>query len=206
VEAEAALAGVLRSLFFCPCIESALLRSWCGKDDIIAMNSKTILSARFYFSYSQFLVYDASVQVPFCECTAAHFDQGFARRESTVNFRTLLQFGQADLSVNLGPYGADVEYTRVIAVPFVVTSGRVFVKGPEEFEVQRQFEVAPGNYRLTAAQRITVDAEESDGEEGIALFFEPLAGPLERSSILVADDALAVSDQLIETAEIAGQK
>jgi hypothetical protein len=73
------------------------------------------------------------------------------------------------------------------------------IHGPDEISIDRGLELMPGNYRLVAAQYVIWDEE-----EGIDLFFEPLPEPLDRSEILVADDALNPSYPLMETAEIAG--
>lgn len=164
------------------------------------MSTKTTLSPTLYFSYSQFMVYDQSVQLPGCAWTDEHSAQGFARRESTVNFNTPLEFGYADVSVSRSAYEPRPEYERVVAVPFLVTSGKVLVEGPEETDVERTFGLPPGNYRLVAAQRVTGDEEET-----IDLFFEPLTKPMERSAILVADDALNPPTLLLETAKVAGE-
>jgi hypothetical protein len=165
------------------------------------MNTKVVLSPRLYFSYSQFMVYDQSVRLPGCEWTDRQSAQGFARRVSTVNFNTLLEFGYADVTISPGPFEPSEGYQRVIAVPFLVTSGKVVVDGPEETSVQRNFALPPGNYRLVAAQRVITEEKEA-----IDLFFEPLTEPLERSSILVADKALTPLTHLIENARIAGEE
>jgi len=164
------------------------------------MTTKTALSPRLYFSYSQFMVYDGSVQLPGCDWTEEHTAQGFARRESVVNFNTLLEFGYADVVVNREAYELQQGYQRVIAVPFRVTSGKVVVDGPEETAVERSVSLPPGQYRLVAAQHIT-----GEEEEAIDLYFEPLTKALERSTILVADHALNPPTPLIETAKIAGE-
>lgn len=165
------------------------------------MSTKTALSPKLYFSYSQFMVYDQSVRFPGCDRTEQHTAQGFARRESVVNFNTLLEFGHANVAVNLGSYEPQPDYERVVAVPFLVTSGKVLVEGPEETEVERNLTLPPGNYRLVAAQHAT-----GDDEEVIDLYFEPLTKALERSAILVADEALNPPTPLLETAKIAGQE
>jgi hypothetical protein len=69
------------------------------------------------------MVYDQSVRLPGCAWTDAHSAQGFARRESVVNFNTVLEFGCADVSISRGAYQPRGEHDRVIAVPFLVTSG-----------------------------------------------------------------------------------
>jgi hypothetical protein len=164
------------------------------------MNTTTSLSPRLYFSYSQFLVYDQSVPLPGCAWTDRHTAQGFARRESTVNFSTPLEFGHAVVIVHHGPYRPDVAYDRVIEVPFRVKSGKILVEGPDEVDIERSFLLPPGDYRLVAAQRVT-----GDEEEAIDLFIEDLAKPLDRSAVLVADETLNPPASLLETAGIAGQ-
>lgn len=166
------------------------------------MNKPFPLLPRLYFSYSQFAVYDQIMPLAGCEWTDENSAQGFARRESAVNFSTLLEFGYADVVVSRSSCELRDEYERVIAVPFLVTSGRIIVEGPEETETgrERNFALPPGNYRLVVAQRITGD----DGE-AIDLFFEPLEKPLERSSVLVADDALTPPTPLLESAGAAGE-
>ena len=179
-----------------PSNESETRRPIPCKDS--TMNKKSfVLSPGLYFSYGQFFVYDKSVHMPACDWTDAHSDQGFARRRCTVAFGTLLEFGDADIKIHRGPYQHRGRYERVIAVPFLVASGRVNVDGPEETDLERGFELPLGNYRLVAAQRVT-----GDDEEAIDLFFELLTKPLERSSILVADEALNPPTPLIETAGV----
>lgn len=160
--------------------------------------SRVSLTPPLYFSYGQFLVYDQSVVGPGCLWTEKHTAQGFARRESTVCFGTLLEFGDAEVTYELGSFTWEQSYERVIAVPFVVVTGRVIVDGPDERNVQRIMEVPKGNYRLVAAQRAV-----SDEEEVINLFFEKLDEPLQDSAVMVADNQLDVRGTLLETADIA---
>jgi len=138
------------------------------------MKTKTALRPRLYFSYSQFMVYDQSVRLPGCDWTDVHTAQGFARRESAVNFSTLLEFGYADVTVTRSTYEPRTKYWRAIAVPFLVTSGTVIVAGPDEILPERNISLPLGNYRLVAAQGVT-----SDDEETIDLFLELLPKPLE---------------------------
>jgi len=145
------------------------------------------------------MVFDETVEFPGCDWTEQHTAQGFARRESVVNFSTLLEFGYADVTINIGKYEPHPDHQRVIAVPFLITSGRVLVEGPEETDAERNFTMPPGNYRLVAAQHVT-----ADDQEVIVLCFEPLTKALARSAVLVADEALNPPMPLIETAEIAG--
>lgn len=164
------------------------------------MITKIDLLPILYFSYSQFMVYDKSVQFPGCDWTAEHMLQGFARRESSVNFNTPLEFGYANIAISHEACQLRPEYQRVIAVPFRVTSGKVVVEGPEETIVERSVSLPLGNYRLVAAQYVT-----GHDREIIDLYFEPLSRSLEQSAILVADEALSPPTPLIETASVAGE-
>ena len=164
------------------------------------MSPKVILYPRLYFSYNQFMVFDQNVLLPGCAWTDEHAAQGFARRDSCVNFGTLLEYGHADVSVGHSVYQPSEVYERVIAVPFLVTSGKVIVEGPEETVPERNVLLSPGDYRLIAAQWAT-----GDEEEMVDLFFEPLLQPLEQSSVLVSDGALNPQTPLLENAEVAGE-
>ena len=155
-----------------------------------------------YFSYSQCMILDCRVEDPTCAWIDDHVAQGFARRDSVVCLSTLYEFGEAEIRVHLGPYEANEAHSRVIAVPFKVVSGAVAVKGPEEFAVDRHFEVTPGNYRLVMAQAALIVEDEEGGEELIELFFEPVDVAPSRSEILVCDEALNPPDVLIETADV----
>jgi hypothetical protein len=162
------------------------------------MSARTALQPRLYFSYRQFLVYDLSVRNPGCIWTDIHIAQGFARRGPVVSFGTLLEFGYADVSYCRGPFQPNEAYARVIAVPFVASTGKVMVDGPEEINVGRAFDLPVGSYQLVAAQYIV-----SDEEEVIDLFFENFEKPLGKSNVVVADGQLNPPACLIETAEVA---
>ncbi len=160
--------------------------------------SLTTLIPRLYFSYGQFFVYDFSVTAPGCLWTDAHNAQGFARRDSAVSFGTLLEFGYADVRYRLGSFQPNDAYERVIAVPFLVCTGKVIVDGPEEINIQRNFELPTGNYRVFCGQRLV-----GHKEERIDLFFERLDEPLGKSEVVVADAMLDPPLELVETAEVA---
>ncbi|MCI0527426.1 MAG: competence protein ComJ, partial [Nitrospira sp.] len=130
-----------------------------------------------YFSYSQFMVSDETVKVPACDWTEDHSKQGFARRLSTVCFGTILEFGTASVNVYLGPYVEREGYERVIAIPFFSPSGRVVVKGPENFTVppEQRLSLQPGHYKLFAAQQVV-----DEDAELIELYFHWLDEPAEK--------------------------
>jgi hypothetical protein len=157
--------------------------------------------ARFeiYFSYSQFMVYDGSVRLPGCAWTPAHTKQGFARQASTVNFRSLLEFGDARVRVSLGEAEGFEHCDRVIAVPFEVNAGFVLVEGPEEERDEgRRVVLAPGAYELTCAQQAT-----GDEMEDISLNFAPRTVLPAKSRVLRADPQLEVPPELLESATTA---
>lgn len=159
-------------------------------------SESAIASARIYFSYNQFYVFDKSIESPECTWTQLHLDQGFARRERNAAFGTLLQFGHGELSVHMGPYEGREDHERVVAVPLEVPSGEVVVVGPEEFEDTRVVTLAAGHYRLTVAQAVL-----ADDHEQIDLYFEKLDLPLKTSRVIVADAELRPPSPLLETAD-----
>lgn len=164
------------------------------------MNTKTQLLPKLYFSYGQFLVYDASVRLPGCLWNDAHVAQGFARRASVACFSTLLEFGDATVYCTQGPFEPSDGYERVIAVPFTALTGKVIVDGPDEHDRARFFHVPAGDYELVAAQQAI-----SDDEEIVDLFVRALQEPMPKSRVLVADEALNPPKVLLETADVAGQ-
>src|SRR5437870_5008439 len=107
---------------------------------------------RFKFDYNQFLVYDVSVQVPECTWTEEHCNQGFARRDSTACVGTILQYGQAEATAFFGPYTEQKLYSRVIALPFFSSTGRIIVQGLTEIYLAHILFCDPGHYKLIIAQ------------------------------------------------------
>lgn len=75
-------------------------------------------------------------------------------------------------------------------------SGKVIVDGPEEDERRRIVRLPVGHYRLTVAHRL------DENEYSVGLFFEPVWDALQRSEIIVADEALKPPPVLSETCEI----
>src|SRR5207248_5840316 len=137
-----------------------------------------------------------SVAAPGCLWTDGHAAQGFARRESTVCFGTLLEFGYADVAYEIGAFAPHGTYERAIGVPFLVATGRIVIDGPDERDVLRIAKVPSGSYRLVAAQRAF-----SDEEEAIDVFFERFEELPQRSIVIIADEQLNVPERLLETAD-----
>jgi hypothetical protein len=160
------------------------------------MNNKLIvLSPDLYFSYGQFFVYDKELTNPATEWSPDHTRQGFARRERAIAVGTLLEFGFATVTVGLDLPNPLTSYERVLALPLELRSGLLAVDGPEEHPIARWCPAAPGYYRVLIAQR-TIEDERED----IAISLERLATRLDRSEVLIADDALDPPTPLIETA------
>jgi Competence protein J (ComJ) len=162
------------------------------------METKILLEDDLCFSYNQFMIYDSSEEQPGCEWTDTHFNQGFARRSSIANFGTILEFGNAKLHVYAKPPNTLDQYNRVIVIPFVITSGKVNIEGPEEDSDCRSFNLNSGYYKLWCAQ-----SEQDDENENIDIFFEAVEVPMQKSEILIADDELSPPDSLLETSDIA---
>lgn len=150
------------------------------------------------FSYHLFLIYDSDVDLPGNEWTETNSNQGFARRDSSVNFGTLFQFGYAQVQVFKDDYLFNKDDERVIKVPFYSPSGKVFIEGPEENE-KHSVIIEPGHYLLTAAQQ----ARDDDESLFIRVFFCKVEIPAMRSEILIKDEQLNPPHELSETSGIA---
>ncbi|WP_035613408.1 competence protein ComJ [Haloferula sp. BvORR071] len=170
-------------------------------------NSSEPLFHDLYFSYSMFAIFDNAVGLPRVNFTKIHIAQGFGRNESGAWFHTPEEYGMAYLRVAVGPFEPTGEYDRAVSVPFRCVSGQVTLAGPDEGEGDDwTIELAPGDYLLTVAQRITQpEDEDHEAEEEIDLFFEPLAQPASRSEILIADEKMEPPAVLQEDGGIAGK-
>jgi hypothetical protein len=162
------------------------------------MSISKLGSFKVDLNYNQLLVYDVSVEVPECSWTEAHCDQGFARRESTVCFDTILQYGDAEVTIYEGPYSDNALYQRAVAVPFFSPTGRVIVQSVLEIYVAKVVFLPKGYYRLYAAQWLADDGDED--RQSIDLFFEALPAPAAQSAVLRADEGLNPPAVLLEDA------
>jgi hypothetical protein len=123
---------------------------------------------------------------------------GHVPRSEQNSQGALMEYGDVELLVSMGAPPSHLLQDRVIAVPFLVKSGRVNIEGPEEEADQRHLQLAAGDYRLWCTQRGV-----NDQLQQVHLFFEKLPSPLERSSIITADEDLCPPDELVETSEVA---
>jgi hypothetical protein len=183
--AWASLGGPLRG-------QRQIRSAYCSLVLFISMN--VVLD--IYFSYGQFFVLDRQHDLINCVWTSSHGKQGFARLQSEVCFATVLEFGDARVSILFEAYRPLNDYDRVIAVPFESVSGRSTVHGPEDSQETIEdltFDLPIGHYRLTAAQSVVEEEQQL-----IDLFFEKLSMPLAQSTILIADDQLDPPTVLLE--------
>ena len=151
-----------------------------------------------YFSYNQIMVYDISVTLPGCFWTEYHVKKGFARRESTINFGTIIEFGTALIKVHNQPFKMESRFERIIAVPFYSPTGEIIISGPEEYQTQKEIIIEIGHYRVVFAQWVI-----NNEKEGFELYFEKIIKPQISSEIILADEDLTPLDILLEYAEMA---
>jgi hypothetical protein len=155
------------------------------------------------FTHGHFLVYDTSVADPQCVWTKGHCQQGFARRESTACFSTVLDDGEASVVAYSGAFQDDSKYQRVVAVPFFTPGGRVIVSGVLEIYCARLVFVPQGHYLLHCGQWLPDNAvEDEDDHQFIDLFFQKVDTPAVQSRIILADEALHPPDPLLEDADV----
>jgi competence protein J (ComJ) len=147
------------------------------------------------FSYSQFFVFDSAVPTVGCHWTERHFRQGFARRDGTVSVRTLLEFGVADVAVTVGAPSSVEAYGRVLAVPLLIRSASLSIRGPEEQRGMRDIAIPNGHYRVTIAQTAV-----GETREDVHIWVEKSDVPIARSQLLVVDEELDPVWPLLETA------
>jgi hypothetical protein len=152
-----------------------------------------------YISCGQILIFDHAVSLPGLEWSEQHYAQGFARQPSNVALRTLIEFGDATVRVWVDEDPPSLEiYSRVHAIPFEVTTGKVLIEGPEEINIGRSLDLPDGHYRLTLAQ-----LAESESTQLVHLMFQKLVEPMSCSAVLLKDEDLAPILPLLESAATA---
>jgi hypothetical protein len=152
-----------------------------------------VATATVWFSFGQIQIHDKSVPVPACIWTPAHVAQGFARRESTTSFATLLDAGNALVSLFLSPLPKEMQYDRVICIPLHAPSGKLGLGAPDDWPHACSFMIEPGHYRLCVAQRFV-----TEDEEAIDLFLEKMVHPTGQSAVVVCDSLLTPPRVLLE--------
>lgn len=112
-----------------------------------------------FVSYSQICVFDPNLQNPFCDWTQEHVEQGFAYRPGTVSFRTILEAGQIQLTVEVRDYTGLLTggVRRAIEVPYSVQEkGAVEIASISEGQA---LDVPSGLYALRFEDLTAPDAE-----------------------------------------------
>jgi hypothetical protein len=158
------------------------------------MTDRILFEGELEYSYNHFLIFDVGEPQPGCAWTDRHVAQGFARRESTVGFSTLAEFGLARLRVFLGEAESLQPYERAIAVSFMCSSGTVAIEGPDEDPGGRELPVGVGCFEVLCCQELDDDSLTID------LFFRLIPVP-RPSRILKADPDITATGPLLETAK-----
>jgi hypothetical protein len=124
-----------------------------------------------YLSHNFFFLFDSQELSAGNDWTDEHFSQGFARRPSAANIRTLIEYGRLDVEVG-SPELLD-KCERVVAISIRSDSGGISISGVggEDLVVWKG---RPGWVRLTVGQipgaedrelQLFVLAEEATNEE-----------------------------------------
>jgi len=153
---------------------------------------------KLYFSYSQVLVYDKNEMQPGSIWTDGHFLQGFVRRERSIGIGTLIDHGNADISVYSNINIDDSKYSRIVSVPITVDSGRICLEGPEEYPIDRSIKVVPGKYRVVAAQLL-----QDDSQLSIDFYISKLINGEDTSEIIKHESDLGDIVSILEVGEAA---
>lgn len=82
---------------------------------------------KIYLTHSQVCIFLSSLAQPFNDWSDRSFSQGFAWREGSVSFRTLLEDGdhQINLFINEPVPELEVDVVRAFKVPFEILDGGV---------------------------------------------------------------------------------
>lgn len=98
-------------------------------------------------SYSQLCVFSSTLDHPFNEWSERHFTQGFAWRDCSASFLTLLEDGHCEVGVYVdepvGELGVDV--VRAFKVPFITSDGKVEIGSITD---AAPLQITPGAYVL----------------------------------------------------------
>lgn len=119
------------------------------------------LEPKLKFSFSQFFIYDPSVN-PESDWKQSHINQGFIRREGVIVVGTMIGFGEASVSLFVNEGELDLEkYERVFSIPISIVSGEINIDGPEEHPTDRRVKIEPGLYMVTIGQKVIGEYEET---------------------------------------------
>jgi hypothetical protein len=143
-------------------------------------------------SYSQIAVFDGRLDQPFNDWSDTHVRQGFSWRPNSVSFRTIIDGGKAEVSVEeKTKLVVSSKCVRAITVPFVVVSdGQYEIATITE---SHPISLDPGNYQLV------FETGNREGVNWIRLSF--VKDGDQAPSILVTDAELKPQVPLLMTAK-----
>jgi hypothetical protein len=153
-----------------------------------------------YVSYNQLVVRDSKSE-RFPEWNDRLFEQGFARLEEVVAFRSIIDWGVATVHVSGHAPTRDSTVQRGIIVPFLSTSGTTWIFAPDAPDLGHRIQLEPGSYRLTCLQRFDHEDHEGVSYSSVWLSFERSGLALPQCQIILADDDLTPSGEIIELAD-----
>lgn len=150
---------------------------------------------RFEVSYRQLSVFASSLSQPFNDWTDQHVAQGFAWRPGSVSFRTMSEVGThiVDVEVVDRLNAVHPDTLRAIEVPFEVPpDGEIEIGSISETV---PLTLPPGSFVL----RCEFLRSASEDGDRVRLIFAKRETP--RFAVIRADQELAVSKELLTTAE-----
>ena len=155
-------------------------------------------STALFVTHSQIAVFKANLQNPFNDWTQEHVDQGFAWREGSVSFATLIDAGphRIDIVVTVAPETASQQALRVIAVPFSVAGDATLELAT--VSESTALKIPAARYEL----RCELFARDPSGVWPVRLVFVRTDTP--DFKIIRNDGALVIHRQLLKSAQPAG--
>ena len=150
-----------------------------------------------FVSYSQIAVFRSGLPNPFSDWTQEHVEQGFAYRDGSVSFRTILEGGSAEITIEVRDYSTALSpaVRRAIEVPYVVTEdGEVEVASISESVL---LDLTPGSYAL----RFEDFTEPAAVKGSCKLTF--MRSDSTKPSVLMGDDEVKVRDSYLMEARAA---
>jgi hypothetical protein len=105
------------------------------------------LAFQVYLSYSQLCVFLSTLTEPFNDWSDRNFSQGFAWREGSVSFRSLVEDGehQINLFINEPLVELESNVVRAVRVPFESTDGNIEIASISD---STPLDIPTGKYSL----------------------------------------------------------
>lgn len=144
--------------------------------------------------YSQIAVFNYGLDNPYNDWNDIHVQQGFCWREGSVSFGTISNDVECRITVKLAEkIELDKDISRAIVVPYEVKDQGIEIGSIMETVA---FDIPRGRYELLfTAKRIDIELEQ------YTVMFVKANKP--RARILVADEDLSVSEELLMDARAA---